>query len=95
MAALQRCVSMLCSMWSMMVMASSSLLHGMSTRNSSRRAEDVVLAGDVREDVGDGLYEQVAARMAEGVVHLLEPVDVDEDDGVHRAGLQALVDKIT
>lgn len=58
-------------------------------------AEDVVLAGDVREDVGDGLYEQVAARMAEGVVHLLEPVDVDEDDGVHRAGLQALVDKIT
>ena len=58
-------------------------------------AEDVVLAGDIREDVGDGLYEQVAARMAEGVVHLLEPVDVDEDDGVHRAGPQALVDKIT
>ena len=57
-------------------------------------AEDVVLAGDIREDVGNRLDQEVAARMAEGVVHLLEPVDVDEDDGVHRAGSQALVDKI-
>lgn len=57
-------------------------------------AEDVVLAGNIREDVGDGLDQEVPARMAEGVVHLLETVDVDEDDGVHRAGAQALVDKI-
>ena len=56
--------------------------------------EDVVLAGDVREDVGNGLDQEIAARVAEGVVHLLEAVDIDEEDGVHGSRMQATGDEV-
>ena len=56
--------------------------------------EDVVLAGDVREDVGNGLDQEIAARVAEGVVHLLEAIDIDEEDGVHGSRMQATCDEV-
>lgn len=54
----------------------------------------MVLAGDVREDVGNGLDQEIAARVAEGVVHLLEAVDIDEEDGVHGSWMQATCDEV-
>ena len=54
----------------------------------------MVLAGDVREDVGNGLDQEIAARVAEGVVHLLEAVDIDEEDGVHGSRMQATGDEV-
>ena len=54
----------------------------------------MVFLGDVCKDVGNRLDQEVAARVAEGVVHLLEAVDIDEEDGVHASRMQAIGDEV-
>ena len=53
---------------------------------AAEAGDDVGLADMAAQPVGDRAQQQVAARMAERVVDLLELVEVDEKDG-DRAGL--------